>query len=547
MRRHVAIVGGGIAGLSAALALNDALGDDVTLTVVEQSDRLGGKLRTGAVGGRLVETGAETFLVREADDPNGAPSAAVELVGRVGLGGSLRYPATLAASMYAAGEFRSIPAGTLMGVPADVSSWPGIGGAARAIDTDHDDGRPILAVGDDVAVGALVRRRYGDAVVDDLVDPLLGGVYAGRADDLSVAVTMPGLAAACRTERTLQAAVQATLARRVAAPSDGGPILGGGLAGEPGGEPGGGPALGGMASGELASGAGGSGFAAGVGATLARAFASGGDIATNGGVAIPGPSGDNRAAMPAFATIDGGLSRLIAAIDKALPSATMVLGRPVRNVARSNGGWRVMHGSTTDAHALDVDAVVLAVPSHPAARLLAPIAPASAEAVGMLDYASIALVTLVLPAHALDDSPLAGRSGALVPATAGHPIKAVTVFSTKWVNQPDGAVLLRASLGRYGDEQVLQTSDDGLIDLVRTDLGELLGGPLADPRHAAVTRWGGALPQYAPGHLDRVRIARDALPSTIVLAGAAYDGVGIPACIRSGWRAAAQLIEVLQS
>src|SRR5262249_12986577 len=124
--------------------------------------------------------------------------------------------------------FHPIPGGTLMGVPADVSSWPGIGGAARAIDTDHDDGRPILAAGDDVAVGALVRRRDGDAIVDDLVDPLLGGAYAGRADSLSIAVTMPGLAAACRTERTLQAAVQATLARRVAAPSEGGPALLGG-------------------------------------------------------------------------------------------------------------------------------------------------------------------------------------------------------------------------------------------------------------------------------------------------------------------------------
>ena len=69
----------------------------------------------------------------------------------------------------------------------------------------------MLAAGDDVAVGALVRARIGDAIVDRLVDPLLGGVYAGRADDLSLAVTMPGLAAACRIEHTLQDAVRAAL------------------------------------------------------------------------------------------------------------------------------------------------------------------------------------------------------------------------------------------------------------------------------------------------------------------------------------------------
>ncbi|HEY9481842.1 MAG TPA: NAD(P)-binding protein, partial [Micromonosporaceae bacterium] len=102
MERHVAIIGGGIAGLAAALALHDALGDDVTLTVLERGDRLGGKLRTGTIDGRRVETGAETFLTREADDPTGAASAAVTLAHRVGLGDALIYPQTTSAAIFAA-------------------------------------------------------------------------------------------------------------------------------------------------------------------------------------------------------------------------------------------------------------------------------------------------------------------------------------------------------------------------------------------------------------------------------------------------------------
>ena len=92
---RVVVIGGGIAGLAAALRLHDRLGDAAEITVVEGSANLGGKLRTGEIDGRTVETGAETFLAREADDPTGAPSAAVTLARRVGLGDALISPRTL--------------------------------------------------------------------------------------------------------------------------------------------------------------------------------------------------------------------------------------------------------------------------------------------------------------------------------------------------------------------------------------------------------------------------------------------------------------------
>src|SRR5882672_9400354 len=97
---RVAVVGGGVAGLSAALRLRDLLGDRVEVTVLEQAARPGGKLRTGTLAGLPVEAGAETFLMR---DPTGAPSAAARLVQRLGLAGELVHPSAVPAAIAAGG------------------------------------------------------------------------------------------------------------------------------------------------------------------------------------------------------------------------------------------------------------------------------------------------------------------------------------------------------------------------------------------------------------------------------------------------------------
>jgi oxygen-dependent protoporphyrinogen oxidase len=185
--------------------------------------------------------------------------------------------------------------------------------------------------------------------------------------------------------------------------------------------------------------------------------------------------------------------------------------------------------------------VVLAVPARPAARLLGPVSPAAAASIGVLDYANVALVALAVRGASLP--PL---SGFLVPASEGYAVKALTIFTTKWghLTPPDGVALLRASVGRYRDTAALQRTDEDLAALVHAELGALLGAALPAPEWVRVTRWGGALPQYAPGHLDRVAAARAALADLpgIALAGAAYDGVGIPACVRSGQAAAVRVL-----
>jgi protoporphyrinogen/coproporphyrinogen III oxidase len=447
---RVAVVGAGIAGLAAAYRL---AGRGADVVVIEQAGRPGGKLRTGELAGGPVEAGAEAFLVR---DPAGEASAAVELARSVGLGEALVHPATNRAAVAVDRRLRPLPGGTLFGVPSDLSTLDGVAEPDAAL--DRDGGRPLLAPGDDIPVGALVRRRLGDQVVDRLVDPLLGGVYAGRADDLSLAVTVPALAAACRQATTLTGAVAQALAGR---PPQGGPV---------------------------------------------------------------------------FATVEGGMSRPVDALVERLRGGGAVLrfGAPVRKLSREATGWRITVGSTRDAGTVRADAFVLAVPARPAGRLLSTVDETAAAAVAALDYASVGLVALAFPAVRLPE-----LSGFLVPATEGYATKAVTFMTRKWehLRRPDGVVVVRASLGRYGEEHVLQRADADLVALVRDELAAMVG-PLPAPLESAVWRWGGALPQYAPGHLDRVRAVRAVLPATLALAGAAVDGVGIPACVHSGQVAA---------
>ncbi|MEU9823561.1 protoporphyrinogen oxidase [Micromonospora chersina] len=459
---RVAIVGGGITGLAAAVRLRDRAPAGTEITVYEQSDRLGGKLRTGELAGGPVEFGAESFLMR---DPAGGESAAVTLIRRLGLAGSIVHPTVGQAALVVDGGLRPVPGGTLVGVPGDLDKVAAVAQPAAA--ADRDGGAPLLPPDADVSVGALVRDRLGDEVVDRLVDPMLGGVYAGRADDLSLVTTMPALARAARVEHTLVGAVRAAQAAAPRAPG-----------------------------------------------------------------------------APVFGTLAGGLSTLVEAAARE-SGATIRRDAAVRELHRTPAGWRLTVGPTRDPEFIEADAVLLAVPARPAARLLAGPAPEVAAAVGGLDYASVALVTMALPEPELPE-----LSGFLVPATEGLLIKASTFFTTKWghLRRPDGLALVRASVGRYGDETSLQLTDDDLVATVHRELSKVLGTPLPAPVARHVQRWGGALPQYTPGHLGRVAAARTALRAahpTLALAGAGYDGVGIPVCVRSGETAAEEIITAL--
>jgi len=125
-------------------------------------------------------------------------------------------------------------------------------------------------------------------------------------------------------------------------------------------------------------------------------------------------------------------------------------------------------------------------------------------------------------------------------------VKAVTISSSKWgwyAAAAPGVVVVRASVGRLGEETILQRDDAEVVDLALADLTDALG-VTEPPLDARLTRWGGGLPQYAVGHrsrVDRVRASVAAQPG-LAVCGAAYDGVGIAACIATAQRAAGEVL-----
>lgn len=467
-RQRVAVIGAGIAGLSAAHALLTAR-PDLNVSVYEGSSAVGGKLRAGAVAGLEVDLGAESMLNRR---PEG-----VALAQAVGLEPDLVHPATSSAAVWTRGSLRTLPP-TLMGIPADLGMLARTGilsnaGVGRA---SLERRLPEPDLSDDVGVGDLVARRLGRDVRDRLVEPLLGGVYAGRSEEISLHAALPQLVSAVRTYGGLLNAARAT-----------------------------------------------------------RTGTRSGD---------EGQVGE----APVFAGIRGGLARLASATAQSLGrrGARLELDAMVRELIPAPHGWRLVVGPTNATGSVDVDAVVLATPAAAASRLLRNAAPAAAMELGRIEYASLALVTVAVRANDVDVD-MRG-SGFLVPPVDRRVIKAATFSSYKWEWLSGDTVVVRCSVGRHRDERDLQRDDAELVDAAVQDLREATGlrAPLLD---AVVTRWGGALPQYAVGHLDRVRVIRrgvDALPH-IAICGAALDGVGIPAVIASAQLAATQVLSQLEA
>jgi oxygen-dependent protoporphyrinogen oxidase len=252
---------------------------------------------------------------------------------------------------------------------------------------------------------------------------------------------------------------------------------------------------------------------------------------------------------PAFWTLRGGIGSLPGRLGEVLAARGVDVRTsvPVELVDRGEGPRWVLH---TAEGPVVADGVVIAVPATPAASLLAPHDPDAAALLGGIDHASVGMVTVELPDDAVP--PDLYGTGLLVPRNSAVPgrtdgetflVTACSYLTAKWPHLArPGTVVVRASVGRFGDDRATALTDRDLVDRVMSELGVLLdvrGQPVA----AAVTRWPGSLPQYRVHHLLRVTGIEAAVSRLhgVAVAGSAYRGVGIPACIASG-RAAARTV-----
>lgn len=458
------MVGGGIAGLSAAWRASQQRG--VSVTVFEPG-RLGGKLATSDVAGLAVEEGPDAFLRRVPE--------AVRLCEELGLA-QLVSPAAGRSLLWAGGRMRPLPEGLVLGVPGKLGSIIRSGllsptGIARA---GLDLVLPPAHLGSDVSVGDLIGGRFGAQVATRLVEPLLGGIHAARLDQLSASVVAPQILAAARSGRSLLLALRRAAPPPAARRAPPAPVFAR-------------PAEG-MA-----------GMVARLGAALDRR-----------GVSFR----DQR----------------VVAIGAAEPAAA-----PIPVTVQPDGGA-----------AEEFHAVVLAVPSFEAARLLGAAAP---DGLGSISFTTVAVLTVAVPPRQW--SAPAGFNGFLVPPGDGRLTTAGSFYTNKWppsdrrqAGTDGGPQVLRISAGRSDDQRISALGDDALTDALVAELSEVAGRRL-EPTETRLSRWPDALPLYRVGHGELVgRIEADLAGRAprVALAGASYRGAGIPACVRSGTEAADRVL-----
>ena len=531
--QRVVVVGGGISGLTAAYRLLHPPDETQVprVVLVDSAERLGGKILTTPFEGRLVDEGADAFLLR-------VPWAS-ELCDELGIAAERISPAVGGASVAHPGkhgpQLTSLPDGLIGGVPTRLGPLlrsPLLDAAGKlraaadyvlprrltarrlqreAIDRlgaaeaaacvlprrlaarrRGPDGTATPAEGADgnvrvlpgpPSVGDIVRARLGSAVASQVVGPLLGSIGAGDIDRLDAATSAPILGQALERRRSLMRGLR----RLQPAPTAGAPA-------------------------------------------------------------------------PIFGSFEVGMGQLVQALLQRLDGCVLRLGSPVGAIRRPGTRFAV----DTANEVLDADAVIVAAPAHAAAQML-PGAPRAAAALGLITYASVAVVTLSVRADAIDAPQ---QAGFLVTRDTGWLTTACSYGSTKWPNWAASAetraagegsegvpnVILRVSVGRDDDDRHTRLDDSEVRDAVLEELSSLppLRG-LQDPGAVIawrVSRWPSSLPQYRPGHghlVDRIEDALAREMPGVYVTGAAYRGLGIPACIRQGNEAAAKVTAHLAS
>lgn len=457
--RRVAVIGGGISGLATAHRLTQA-DPSPEIHVFEAGSRMGGKLRSVAVGDLVLPAGADSFLARK--------PWALALCKELGIADELTAPGTSGSYLWSDKGLVNFAKDAPFGIPGDVSDvfrWPGLSKAGRRR-AAQDLVRGKRKEEGDETLGSLLRRRLGDEATDLAIAPLLAGLFAGDIDRLSVQATFPELAAWERSQGSLVRGSQAATrnARRAAEPG------------------------------------------------------------------------------PMFLRPRGGVERITDTLAERLGDTRLHVDARVVAVTRHDDGYRLRFD--TDAEPLQAEAVVLAPEAHVAAELLRPIAPGVSEALDGIPYASTGVVLMTYAQGTARQLP--PGTGFVVPRGKA-PMTASTWLSNKWPTEAFGTrAVIRSYVGAVGEEDVLDAEDSDIVDAVARFHAAVLPLP-GEPEHAAVVRWPRSMPQFELGHRERVAAIRAALPAGIFVTGQAYDGVGIPDCVKGAGETAEAVVAHLRN
>lgn len=492
-QRRVVIVGGGITGLSAAFYIRKFCREKdipVHITLIERSPRLGGKICTLRKDGHVIERGPDSILARK--------TPIIDLTRDLGLESELVPTNPEAGKTYIVrrGEFHRMPQGAVLGIPTRLGPFFRSGlispaGKARAV---LDLFLPARREEGDESLGSFVRRRLGSEVLEYMTDPVLAGIYSADLDRLSLRATYPQFHEVEHKYRSLIRGMAKASGRPQAAGS---------------GQTGGTPAGSAQAAGQTAS------------------------------AARPLPE-HLRHSM--FLSYRNGLYTLIEQLEERSRGIEMITGEEVVRLERAENGLRL---ATASGRTVEADAAVLAVPAFVLGALL-PESPA-AQMFARMPYVSVANVVFGYDKAALKRA-LDG-SGFVIPRKERRFITACTWMSSKWGHTaPEGRALLRCYVGRAGEEGWTLLSDEEIIANVKEEVRRLMGIE-AEPDLIELNKHMHAMPQYEVGHLDRVKALRQELRASmpeVVAAGSAFEGIGVPDCVRQGKEAAMYVAERLE-
>jgi oxygen-dependent protoporphyrinogen oxidase len=459
--KRIAIIGGGISGLSAAFFLEQRrlAGMPLEYVLFEASPRFGGVILTERLDDCLIEAGPDSFLTEKPE--------ATELCRDLGIGDQLVGSIDSHRKTYILvnGKLIAMPDGLAFMIPTKILpaalsplfSWH------TKLTMAREWFHPPLEVKNDESVASFVQRHYGKEMVDRLADPLLSGVYGGEASLLSVKAVMPRFAEMQERDGSLG---KATI--------------------------------------------------------KSRSQAIGKDT------------------RPIFTSLKDGMRQLVDALISRISGSCVRSNVAIESLSIVDTKWRVSWNNNT----AQFDSVILAVPSYVAAKLLDGSNANLSSELRDIQYSSS--VTVALGFDQKVRALLPPGFGYLVPRGEGNRVLAVTFVHNKFPHRaPEDRALLRCFLGGTRDEPILELSDEEILKIVGKELREILGIE-TEPRFARICKWRAAMAQYNVGHLERMQRIEQLRQeeSGLFFAGNAYNGIGVPDCVRSGQQAAAQAIGV---
>lgn len=463
-KRKIVIVGGGITGLAAAYRAQEKINNeqlDASITIIEANHRLGGKIQTVVQDGFVIERGPDSFLERK--------KSMGRLITDVGLDHKLVPNATGQAFILVNDKLHPMPGGAIMGIPTQIKPFLitdliSLTGKLRAA------GDFVLPKSDhqqDQSLGTFFRRRLGNEVVENLIEPLLSGIYAGDIDQISLQSTFPQYGKLEQDHRSLIAGMKKTSPAAKRKP------------------------------------------------------------------------GDKKQSM--FLTLSTGLESLVEKLESLLTDCEILKGTRVESIRRGEKYTLSLNSGTE----IEADSVIFTVPHYTAGAVFGESGLLSQ--IEEIPATSVATVAMAFDKGEVED--ILDGTGFVVSRNSDYTITACTWTHRKWPHTiPDGKVLLRCYVGRAGDETVVDLSDDQIEKIVIDDLNKIIKVK-SKPDFTIVTRWKKAMPQYTVGHRERMADVRAKLEQSypgVYLAGASYDGIGLPDCIDQGEAAAFKALTFIE-